>query len=190
MIPACSFLFNLVGSRCLTYRMYLPVSSVLADIRNQVCKKLRSCGLTKDEADIVSDRYRNTIHKPLAEYWESLPSFLLLDNIKSAMRPIYRANMVFVRIDRNPGRAILMCKALWVDLQQHIFVSCPRYSSSHKPLSSDTPGFAKDTIDDFQKYVLDATGVFVPLQAPAGACRPVGYWTVNRRQCLQLFHQY
>ena len=86
--------------------------------------------------------------------------------------------------DRNPGRAILMCKALWVYLQQQISVSCPRYSSSQQPLSGDTPELAKDTIDNFQKYVMDVTGTFVPLRAPAGARRPVGYWTVKQKSML------
>ena len=120
VIPARSGLFELVGSRCLTYRMYLPVSSVLADIRNQVCKKLRSCGMIKDETNTVSDRYYSAA---LSALLGMRTPFLHLDNVKAALRPVYRADMMFVRIERNPGRAILMCKALWARLQWQIFVS-------------------------------------------------------------------
>ena len=188
-LPPCKGLSQLVGTRCLTYRLYAPLSYVLADIQSQVSNKLRMCGMPKDNADIAAERYCIAIRRPLEQYWDSLPPFLLLDNVKLALRAVRRSNMVFVRIDRNPGRMILMCQALWNQLQQQIFVSCQRYSPSMQPLSSETSSFAKETTDDFQSYVSSATGVFVPMRAPAGACRPKGYWTVKQKSLLESIPQ-
>ena len=188
-LPPCHELFQLVGSRSLSYRLYLPLPCVLADIQRQVCNKLRMCGMPKDDADAAADRYCIAIKQPLEQFWNSLPPFLLLDNVKLALRAVRRARMVFVRIDRNPGRVILMCQELWNQLQRQIFVSCPRYSPSQQPLSENTPGFVKETINNFQTYISDATGVFIPFRAPAGACRPKGYWTIKQKSLLEALSQ-
>ena len=76
--------------------------------------------------------------------------------------------MVLVRIDRNPGRVVMMCKALWLQLPDKTFTSCARYTPAAQPLSSDIPTFAKDTVDEFQKFFVQAMGTFVPAGAPAG----------------------
>ena len=73
--------------------------------------------------------------------------------------------MVFARIDRNPGRVVLLCKTLWAMLQQQIFLHCPRYVPSLLALSSDVPTYAKDTINDLQEYISDASGISIPIRA-------------------------
>ena len=51
-------------------------------------------------------------------------------------------------------------------MQRQIFVSCPRYSPSQQPLSENTPGFVKETINNFQTYISDATGFFLYRSVP------------------------
>ena len=111
-LQICQQLHQLLANKCLSYRLYLPLQNVLCDIQAQVSKKLRSCGLDKDAADIAADRYVALIGHPLEDYWGTIPPHLQLSNIQAALRPIARAGLVFVRLDRNPGRVILVCRNL------------------------------------------------------------------------------
>ena len=164
-ILLCSRLHGM-GDRCLSYRLYLSLVGFRRRLQSSVQDV--GCGVDKDTGGMVADCYCGAVKGPLDECWR-------LSHC-SPLRPIRQANMVFVWVDRNPGRVVLMCKALWLQLQDRTFASCARYApSSSQPLCGDTPTFVKDTIDEFQKFIVDATGIFVPVRTPAGACRPRGY---------------
>ena len=101
-LPICYRLHQLLADRCLSYRVYFPLQFVLADM--QVAKKLRTCGLDKEASDDAADRCSQAICEPMKQYWSGILPHLVLGNVKKALQPIRRTNMVFVRIDRNPGR--------------------------------------------------------------------------------------
>ena len=79
------------------------------------------------------------------------------------------------------SQVLINAKRLW---KSTTFISCERYSPSPQSLCSDIPSFAKDTIAEFQNFVADATGAFIPLRPPAGASRPRGYWTIKQKSLL------
>ena len=77
---------------------------------------------------------------------------------------IWKSGMVFARIDRNPGRMVIMCRDLWADTQNTTFLQNDRYVAVG----------AMPSIDD-SEYANNVRAFFLsPLKAKLRA-----FWNLN-----------
>ena len=118
------------------------------------------------------------------EYWSSLQPQMLDTNIKQAAASIQRAGFILVRIDRNPGRIVVVCPFLWISLQRSTFLQNDRYSSMDCCSSSDDPHYSEATVASFSSYVFANSGQKVKIHAPPNASRPKGYFTTKQKSLL------
>ena len=182
-LPLCSGLFQVVGNRCMSYRVYPRLETVCGEIEHRVMANLRLGGMDKELACDMSSRFVKSAIPSMQEFWKSLGPHLHLDFVKSRLRTIRKAGFTFVRIDRNPGRVILVCNALWLSIQRKVFLQNVRYNAANVLLSSDDEEYITRTIAEFQKFVEDRGGGKLFLKKPSEATRPRGYWTKNKRVC-------
>ena len=184
LLPCCAKLFMLVGSSTLAYRTFPPVDGVLNNIRAQAERKLRSCGLPKEPSEEIGSVMLQSLQQPFQSYWSTLPRQLLLKHIKDALIPIRKAGFIFVRIDRNPGRVVLLCQSLWNSLQRSTFLSSTRYCRVDLPPSKDDPDFSKVTVASFAAFVFQKCGERPRFRHSSHGCRPRGYFTIKQKSIL------
>ena len=183
-LPLCSGLFQVVGNRCMSYRVYPRLETVCGEIEHRVMANLRLGGMDKELACDMSSRFVKSAIPSMQEFWKSLGPHLHLDFVKSRLRTIRKAGFTFVRIDRNPGRVILVCNALWLSIQRKVFLQNVRYNAANVLLSSDDEEYITRTIAEFQKFVEDRGGGKLFLKKPSEATRPRGYWTIKQKSLL------
>ena len=183
-LSVCNELFQAVGNRCMLYRLYPSLESVCGEIEHRVMANLRLGGMDKDLAADVSSRFVKSAKPPMQEFWKALSPHLHLDNAKSHLRTIKKAGLTFVRIDRNPGRVILLCNALWLSIQRKVFLQNDRYKAAEALLASDDEGYIARTIAEFLKFVQERGGGKLFLRKPPEATRPRGYWTIKQKSLL------
>ena len=143
-VQPCRPLASIVGERCLTYRIFPSLSSVLTKLSNQVRKVLLSSGLPRDQAKELAQVFSVSCKPLLQGHWNELPPWLKSGRLKAALQSVHRSGLVFIRIDRNPGRLVVMCSALWVKLQQKVFLQCNRYEDTSLNTSNEDHNFADE----------------------------------------------
>ena len=182
-MPTGLGLHHLIGDRPMSYRPHPPLNVANDLVQHCVKTRLRMAGMDADTASEIASKYARQIQRPLQQFWESLPTHLHYDTVKQQLRPSLRTCLVFGRIDRNPGRVVLMCRALWMSMQVKIFLNNIRYKPADVVLCSEDPAYASNTIAHFEAF-LKGSGVSVKVKAPAGAARPRGYWTIKQKSLL------
>ena len=110
-MPTGLGLHHLIGDRPMSYRPHPPLNVANDLVQHCVKARLRMAGMDADTASEIASKYARQIQRPLQQFWESFPTHLHYDTVKQQLRPILRDGRVFVRIDRNPGRVVLMCRA-------------------------------------------------------------------------------
>ena len=183
-ISACQTLWNLVGGSSLTFRTFPSLDRVISSISHQATCKLQACGMPKDTAEEASGILVRTIRSPFEHYWSTLPPQTFADNLKKAVRPVHKAGFMFVRVDRNPGRIILMCPVLWVSLQQMAFLQSPRYRIVDFTPSIEDPDFTANTIASLLGFLFRKCGCREFIRKPSSASRPRGYFTIKQKSQL------
>ena len=184
VLPACKALSDLVGTSSLAYRTFPSMELVISKVHHQAVQKLQSSGMPKDTADEASALLVQTLRPPLERYWATVPKQTIISNLKIAMIPVYKAGFMFVRIDRNPGRVILLCPTLWLSLQQSTFLGSPRYRDANLVASSDDADFCKNTIASFVEFIFQRSGARVRLRESTAAARPKGYFTIKQKSLI------
>ena len=178
-LSVCAPLFNLCGSSSLSQRTYPNVSVIADSVRTQTTRLLRAAGMEQEEAKEAALRYFEYFTHPMQKWMDSLPPMLMQNNIRTALRSIHNAGYLFVKIDRSPGRVMLMCRHAWLFLQQSAFLQSPRYTLLE---SAETDENYMERVCESLKSVL--RGSKLPLRKMKGTGRPYGYWTVKNKSLL------
>ena len=183
-VASCQKLFRLVGTSSMAFRTYPAVESVLSAIHEQAARKLRVSGMSNEIVDEIASALLQAARPAFIDYWTKLPKQTLLQNIKEALVPIRKSGLIFVRLDRNPGRVVLLCPILWMSLQRSTFLQCPRYCAVNDSPSSKDPTYSQSTIAVFINFVLVKCGQRIKDRAPSNARRPTGYFTIKQKSLL------
>ena len=181
-VPACAALYRLCGSVSLSQRAYPDADILRESAERQALRLLRAAGMEKENAEGVAARY-SCIFKHLLQHWmATLPPMLLQANIRRALRAVHRAGLLFVRIDRSPGRVVVMCREAWLHLQRAAFLQSPRYTI----LIGDPEGdnaYADRMWKSLSQLLCDCRSKMV-LRKAKGSGRPYGYWTIKNKSRL------
>ena len=88
--------------------------------------------------------------------------------------------MVLVRVNRSPGRAVMLCRELWSPIQNSVFLESPRYIHVDVPPACDDPCYACRMRESFLAAV-DGAEKWMGRQPTGGSDRPQCYWTVKQK---------
>ena len=175
-VPSCGALFRLCGNASLSQRTYPDPEVLRESTKRQALRLLRAAGMEKDNAEDVADRFSSSCKQLLQQWMTTLPPMLLQANMRKALRPVHRAGFLFVRIDRSPGRIVLMCREAWLHLQRTAFMESPRYN-----ILSDTEGdneYAERMRKSLNQLLCDCRSKMM-VKKSKGTGRPYGYWTIT-----------
>ena len=180
-IPACRALNHLCGNAPLSQRSYGSIEKFSQSVKRQAMRLLRSAGMEKDDAEDAASRYSCIFEQLIQQWMESLPPMLFQQNVRKALRAVHRAGLLFVRIDRSPGRVVVLCREAWLHLQQTAFLRSHRYSMLDT--TEDDSNYAERMWKSLKLLLCDY-GSKLTLRKAKGTGRPYGYWTLKNKSLL------
>ena len=180
-IPACRALKLLCGGASLSQRTYGSTEVFCDSVKKQAIRLLRSAGMEKDDAEGAAYRYSCTFKLLMQQWMKSLPPILFQQNIRKALQAVHRAGLMFVRIDRSPGRVVVMCREAWLHLQRTAFLHSYRYATLDA--TEDDTNYAARAWKSLKLLLCDC-GSKLALSKTKGTGRPYGYWTMKNKSLL------
>ena len=144
--PCCGVLSALCGYESLAQRTYPSLPSLLKTTTERVSRVLRQAGCPQDVRDVLTSAVLARFSDRLRRWLSTVPPFLLRGNIYRAMRPVHAAGCLFVRVDRSPGRVILLCSEAWLALHLPVFVCSTRYLHSELQTDEDFTEWASSSL--------------------------------------------
>ena len=84
---------------------------------------------------------------------DGLPSTLRQRDLARIRQKVWDGGVVLVKIDRNPGRLIAVCRELWMMLQNKTFLQNDRYVPVNAIPSIDDSGYVEAVRDSFLSFV-------------------------------------
>ena len=82
---------------------------------------LRVAGFSASDAEYFADLIYPILSKHISAWLNSIPRGFQLSYLKSALLDVHAAGYMFVKLDRNPSRVLLMCRQAWEVLQEKAF---------------------------------------------------------------------
>ena len=76
----------------------------------------------------------------------------------AARSKVWAGGLALVRVDRSPGRVMVMCRELWKRLQEAAFLQNSRYRYSNLPPASNEVEYAHRVRESFLAAVAGAGG--------------------------------
>ena len=183
-LPACGELRRLVGARCMAQRTYPRVDHVVGTVQARITQYLVACGYATDLAQREASTVTGVFRGRLATWLGSLPPYLQQSRVRAALQPMWAAGLVAVRIDRNPGRVVVMCVEAWKRLNAQCFTECPRYQHTRRVPATDDADYAKCEVRGFREWMMPA-GESITFATVPRATRPYGYWVVKQKSRLR-----
>ena len=74
--------------------------------------------------------------RALTPWFMSLPALVRQKELLAARKLVWRGGLLLVRVDRSPGRIMVLCRELWSSVQDQVFLQSPRYETVGPPLAS------------------------------------------------------
>jgi hypothetical protein len=138
--PECSHLAGMFGEDTLQQRTIPDVDDVWERVLPQVRKLLIAAGFANGGTGISVDAgiamVSGLMESHLEKWRHEGPRHLIQRDVSIAARPVWKAGLVFVRLDRNPGRVVIMCVEAWRKLNALVF-SHERYQLHPEQPSND-----------------------------------------------------
>ena len=95
----------------------------------------------------------------------------------------HMVSLTVIRIDRNPGRLVVMRRDLWLVLQNSTFLENDRYVSSQLLPSCDDAGYVTSVRDSFSAAV-PGSEEWAGRKPSGYNGRPRSYWTVKQKSII------
>ena len=118
----------------------------------------------------------------LNRWYGSVSTSLQIRTLRKAIRRVHEAGLVFVAIDRNPGRVVCLCIEAWKELQKAAFLQAPRYrvaDATRIDLLGES--YANDVKVSLAAHVKQATAKKLEWRKPKGASPPFANWTIKQK---------
>ena len=132
-MPCCHDLFQTIGHSSLQMRTFSSLPHIIDDVTSQLDRILRRCGFPKEASSSVILDVVPSLRCSVSDMLSKIPKGLKGSFLTVQRKKINGSGFIFVRIDRNPARLILLCREAWVLLQRAAFVS-QRYE--HTPIAT------------------------------------------------------
>ena len=170
-LPPCRTLSQCVAPfQSLQARAVPDLDTICNYFRGGVEHLFKKVGWDPEQTNLPVEQVLRTCEHILKCWYSSVSSMLHLRRLRSAIRKVHEAGLVFVAVDRNPGRVICLCVEAWKELQKSAFLQAPRYSVANADrielLGDDYANAVKASLAN---HVKQATGQAVEWRKPKGA---------------------
>ena len=182
-LPPCGALHALVGEQCLAQRTYPTARCVCSTMESRVVRFLTACGFNTEQAKEHATTVLAAFYPRLESWVRGLPGYLRQKAIRSAVQWMWQAGLVAVRIDRNPGRVIVLCREAWLRINRECFLESPRYGLAALPPAADVPDYAKTETEGYTRW-MEVAGIVDSFRTVPQATRPYGYWLIKQKTRL------
>ena len=137
-LPCCATLAAVAKSSSLQCRTYPALQQITQSFGERARRYLREAGFNKDVTGEVEAALTSVVVRILGPWVNSLPPLLMQKDLIKARSRVWAAGFILVRVDRSPGRVMVVCRELWAKLQQNTFLENPRYHTGIRPSADDT----------------------------------------------------
>ena len=114
----------------------------------------------------------------------TLPAHAQQSHLVQARRQLWRHGIIAARVDRNPGRLVVLCRELWAQLQRSTFLNNERYSLLRTVPSHDDVDYAKNVRESFLATVA-GSDAWCGREPSGTKSRPKSYWTVKQKSLIE-----
>ena len=181
-VPCALSLASFCGEASLAQRTYPGVNALMKVTEERVRKVLRGAGYHKDIVEGVSREVVGRFDAGVRAWLHNLPPYLIRSHLRRGLRPVHAAGFVFVRVDRSPGRVILVCREAWLALQRKTFLLSPRYSPVPGVVDDET--FVQQA-EASMRGVLRQAGSNLRVRPGPRAGMPYAYFTIKNKSILE-----
>ena len=182
-IPCCRQLSELVGGASLQCRTFPSLERICEQFGDRVTRYLRAAGFSEEEANQALSPILRTTRRVLAPWLQSLPHVMQQGALLSARRAVWAGGLLMVKVDRNPGRVMVVCRELWKRLQNEAYLSNGRYHRLELPPSDEDTQFAEGLRESFKTAVPGAQEWMG--RRPSGPLgRPSCYFTIKQKSLI------
>jgi hypothetical protein len=151
-------------------RVFPSADYIITDVQSQLRRLLRSTGFGRVAAETTASAICHDFHPIVSQWVTELPSYLQLHRLRPALRHVHDAGMLFLKVDRNPQRVILLCRDLWLQLHRETFLTS-RYEVTTLPASVSDPTWASSMCESFRS-AFRAKGLAGKATSPHFWCFP------------------
>ena len=181
-LPFCTDLarFGDVSFQC---RTFASLDHVCTEFGKLVKRFLQTAGFADEHLEEALQSIVASAKRLLGPWLSTLPPYMIQDYLLRARRRLWSHGMVASRVDRNPGRLVVLCRELWLELQHITFLRNERYALLSWRPSNDDPDYANVIRDSFLTDVVGS--VEWAGRKPSGSqSRPRSYWTVKQKSLI------
>ena len=182
-LACCARLREVAGAASLQCRTYPSLQRISKQFQERVERFLRRAGFPEGRAQRAAAAVLEPTVRTLGPWLDSVAPVLKQRELLAAREKIWEVGMVIVRVDRSPGRVVVLCRELWVSTQNSVFLESPRYHHLSVPSASDDPLYASRMRESFLAAV-DGAGAWVGRSPAGGSDRPRCYWTVKQKSVI------
>jgi hypothetical protein len=154
---------------------------VLKSTAERVRRVLRDAGYRKDVMDEVATKVMARFDARLRIWMNTLPPYLVRSVLRRGLRAVHSGGFLFARVDRSPGRLVLLCREAWMALQRSTFLESARYRTVLPIVSEEW--FIKDAEASLHR-LLHQLGSSLKVRGNPRAGMPYAYWTVKNKSKL------
>jgi len=182
-IACCRVLTAVAGTASLQCRTFPSLKRIVDVFALRLQKYLRLAGFSSEDASTAVDAVRSASVPVLKPWLHSLAPVFKQKSLIAARAQIWAGGMVVVRLDRNPGRVIVICRKLWSDLQNTVFLQNPRYVRLDSPAAVDDVGYGRRMRESFLAAV-PGSEPWAGRSPAGGSARPQSYWTIKQKSLI------
>ena len=182
-VSCCGALGREFGSSSLQVRTFPAKEFVVQDVLTQLEKLFKRCGFPKDDVGLVLDYLVGPLRLLVEKAYSSIRICYTSEFLRKQLRYIHQNGFVFVPIDRNPGRLILLCNEAWSVLQRAAFLT-PRYELTPLPCVSDDPTWVQSQIDGLGSALASVGSRMWPHLKPRCPSRPTSSFTIKQKSII------
>jgi hypothetical protein len=182
-LGCCERLRQVAGAASLQCRTYPSLRRIAELFEERAVRFLRRAGFPEERAQKAAAAVLEPTLRTLRPWMDSLAPLLKQRELIAARSMVWEAGMVLVRVDRSPGRVVVLCRELWARIQDSVFLECSRYCHVDVPSASDDPLYARRMRESFLAAV-NGAGEWVGRTPVGGSDRPQCYWTVKQKSLI------
>ena len=182
-LTCCEQLWQVAGAASLQCRTYPSLQRIAEQFEERLVRFLRRAGFPEERARSAAAAVGQPTLRTLGPWMASLAPVLKQRELVAARKKVWEAGLLLVRVDRSPGRVVVLCRELWNFIQNATFLESSRYLLADVPSSTGDPLYGRHVREAFLAAV-DGAAQWVGRTPAGGSDRPQCYWTVKQKSLI------
>ena len=183
-LPCCAEMAKFGNNVSFQCRTFSSVDRICDEFGHRVERFLKAAGFAEEHLHHAQQCITSLARRLLEPWLQTLPTYMQHSSLIAARRRLWSHGMVAVRVDRNPGRLVVMCRDLWFNIQQAVFLRNARYVLLPTAPSDEDPEYANDVREAFLSAVV-GSDEWVGRKPSGTKRRPQSYFTIKQKSLIE-----